>query len=37
MLPANIFMMQAVNTFEFDDSALIWRLFPASFRLDDVQ
>ena len=29
---ANIFMMQAANMFEFYDSALIWRLFPASFR-----
>lgn len=25
-------MMQAANTFEFYDSALIWRLFPTSFR-----
>ena len=30
--PANIFMMQTANSFEFDHFTLIWRLFAASFR-----
>ncbi len=28
--PANIFMMQAANSCEFDHLALIWRLFATS-------
>ena len=29
---ANVFMMQAANTIELKHLALIWRLYPASFR-----